>query len=266
MGGIPARGWSNEWRLGLSKVQGIGDGPLQAGAGLQIKHTSTAEQVAGTLRNAILRGELGPGQAIEESACVETFGISRNTAREAIRELARGGLVVQARRRPATVMTLAAADVTDIFSMRRLLEIGAVDLAAGCDDIDYSALQLAVEELEALSGTSDWRRLGDVDHAFHEAIIALPRSMRLSRTYQSIEAEVRLCLSLTDRWDTAPDDQVIQHQELGERLLAGDWSASKSLLEAHIRDAESRVLKVMEGHESDAQQDNSTAGGAEKNV
>ncbi len=251
----------------MTKVQGVGVGPLQAGAGLQIKQTSTAEQVAATLRNAILQGELGSGQAIEESACVETFGISRNTAREAIRELARGGLVVQARRRPATVTSLSVTDVRDIFSMRRMLEMGAVELASNCEEIDYSGLRLAIEEMEALSGTSDWRRLGDVDHAFHEAIIALPQSMRLSRTYQSIQAEVRLCLSLTDRWDTAPDDQANQHMELGERLLAGDWSASNALLEAHIRDAESRVLKVMDGPANDAGDEiNTTAGGAEEHV
>lgn len=251
----------------MTETERKGDGAFQTRTELRIENTSTSEQVAGALRDAILRGEIVPGQAIEESACVETFGISRNTAREAIRELARGGLVVQARRRPATVTTLTAEDVVDIFRMRRLLELGAVDLADASENVVFSQIEHAIDEMASLSGTTEWRRLGDVDHAFHEAIVALPGSRRLSRTYTSIQAEVRLCLSLTDRWDTEPSDQVRKHREIADCLLAGDWEASKELLASHMDDAESRVLKVLEGSASaDANEPNVLARKEDRNV
>jgi DNA-binding GntR family transcriptional regulator len=206
---------------------------------------STAESVAAELRDTILQGELAPGEAIEEQAVVEAFGVSRNTAREAIRELARGGLVTQARRRPAVVTRLTEDDVADIFRARRLLELGAVDAAIGTPDVDFDPLNRAINEMELLGGTQEWRRLGDADHDFHAAIVALPGGTRLSRTYETVQAEVRLCLSLTDRWDTDPTDQVRQHREIADLLIGGDGEKCKALLAAHIDDAESRVLEVI---------------------
>jgi DNA-binding GntR family transcriptional regulator len=226
-----ARGESNAPRRSLSKMN--------------FEQPSTAEHVAAALRDLILQGDLAPGEAIEEQACVESFGISRNTAREAIRELARGGLVTQARRRPAVVTRLTAADVADIFRTRRVVELGAVDEAIASPDIDFSTLEDTIREMELLGGTQEWRRLGDADHAFHAAIVGLPDSARLSRTYETLQAEVRLCLSLTDRWDTDPKDQVRQHREIADLLLAGEGEKCKALLAAHIDDAEMRVLEVI---------------------
>lgn len=217
---------------------------LKATGRLEIEYTSTAEQVAGALREAILQGDLAPGEPLEETACAETFGVSRNTVREAIRELARGGLVIQSRRRPAVVTQLTEQDVREIFELRRIVEFSAVEIAAG-SDADYSDVEAALDDLVLLSGTKEWRRLVEADAAFHTAIAGLPRNQRLSRTYDTIQNEVRLCLSLTDRWDTDPADQVRQHRELAEKLIAGDVAGCKALLKAHIDDAESRVLGVL---------------------
>lgn len=217
---------------------------LRATGKLEIEYTTTAEQVAGALREAILQGDIAPGEPLEETVCAETFGVSRNTIREAIRELARGGLVIQSRRRPAVVTQLTEQDVREIFELRRIVEFSAVDIAAE-HDADFSDLEAALADLVLLGGTQEWRRLVEADAAFHTAIAGLPRNQRLSRTYETIQAEVRLCLSLTDRWDTDPADQVRQHRELAERLIAGDVAGCKQLLKAHIDDAESRVLGVL---------------------
>lgn len=217
---------------------------LRAGGKLEIEYTSTADQVAGALREAILQGDIAPGEPLEETACAETFGVSRNTVREAMRELARGGLVVQSRRRPALVTQLTERDVREIFELRRIVEFSAVDIAVE-HDADFSDLEAALADLVMLAGTQEWRRLVDADAAFHAAIVGLPHNQRLSRTYETIQGEVRLCLSLTDRWDTDPSDQIRQHRELAEQLIAGDAAGCKQLLKAHIDDAESRVLGVL---------------------
>ena len=62
-------------------------------SGLSIQRMSTADQVAGLMRERILRGELKPGTALREVTIAAAIGVSRNTLREALRILTQEGLV-----------------------------------------------------------------------------------------------------------------------------------------------------------------------------
>jgi DNA-binding transcriptional regulator YhcF (GntR family) len=95
-------------------------------ASLEIKKASTAEQVAEALRAMILSGQVAQGRPLREVALAERIGVSRNTMREAIRILAREGLVAHELHKGAVVTTLAERDVEDIFRVRRALELAAV--------------------------------------------------------------------------------------------------------------------------------------------
>ena len=53
--------------------------------------------VFNTLRQAILKGELKPGERLMEIALAERLGVSRTPIREAMRKLERGGLGVMIR-------------------------------------------------------------------------------------------------------------------------------------------------------------------------
>src|SRR3990170_4985376 len=98
-----------------------GDG-LGELAPLRIKRASTAEQVAEMLREMILSGELQHSGALREVALAQRVGVSRNTMREAIRVLAREGLVTHHLHRGALVTRLTASDVEDLFRVRRTVE------------------------------------------------------------------------------------------------------------------------------------------------
>src|SRR5262249_43322057 len=91
-------------------------------AGLAIQKTSTADQVAGLLRERILRGELRPGTPLREVLLAGSIGVSRNTLREALRILIQEGLVLHTVHRGITVMELSREAVADIYRVRRILE------------------------------------------------------------------------------------------------------------------------------------------------
>ena len=52
-----------------------------------VARASVGEQAANTLREAILRAELGPGEPLREVALADDLHVSRNTVREALRIL-----------------------------------------------------------------------------------------------------------------------------------------------------------------------------------
>ena len=76
-----------------------------------------------TLRQAILHGELKPGERLMEIHLAERLGVSRTPIREAIRKLELEGLVVMIPRRGAVVASITEKDLKDVLEVRRTLEI-----------------------------------------------------------------------------------------------------------------------------------------------
>lgn len=82
------------------------------------------EAIADRLRSRILSHEIPPGAAIDESAVARELGVSRTPVREAIKVLARDGLVTVAHRRSnhCTVTKLSACELADLLRITEHLE------------------------------------------------------------------------------------------------------------------------------------------------
>ena len=92
-----------------------------------------------TLRQAILRGELEPGERLMEIHLANRLGVSRTPIREAIRKLELEGLVVMIPRRGAIVASITEKDLKDVLEVRRTLEIMAGEIA--CERITPELLE-----------------------------------------------------------------------------------------------------------------------------
>ena len=82
-----------------------------------------------TLRQAILRGELKPGERLMEIRLANQLGVSRTPIREAIRMLELDGLVIMVPRKGAQVAQITEKDLNDVLEVRLGLEELAVKLA-----------------------------------------------------------------------------------------------------------------------------------------
>ena len=87
------------------------------------------EVVFNTLRQAILKGELKPGERLMEIALAEKLGVSRTPIREAMRKLELEGLVVMIPRRGAQVANITEKDLNDVLEVRITLENMAFSMA-----------------------------------------------------------------------------------------------------------------------------------------
>ena len=70
--------------------------------------------VFNTLRQAILRGELKPGERLMEIALSQRLGVSRTPVREAIRMLEQEGLVIMIPRKGAQVAEISEKDLEEL--------------------------------------------------------------------------------------------------------------------------------------------------------
>ena len=111
------------------------------------------DEVAQMLRRAIISGELDSGTHLVESVLSERFQVSRAPIREALRELEGEGLV-ESRRRGVYVKALTQEDVSELYSLRMMLEGAAVELAVSrFDEDDIAALRKHLETM-----ASAWAR------------------------------------------------------------------------------------------------------------
>ncbi|WP_124067019.1 GntR family transcriptional regulator [Clostridium sp. E02] len=127
--------------------------------------------VFNTLRQAILKGELEPGERLMEIQLADRLGVSRTPIREAIRKLELEGLVLMIPRKGAEVAKISEKSLRDVLEVRRSLEELAIELA--CQRMTVEE----VEELQAkqdlfskavLSGSS--MEIAETDEAYHDII------------------------------------------------------------------------------------------------
>lgn len=218
--------------------------------GFRVARTSTADQVAGALRDALLRGELKPGSRVRESVLAGELGVSRNTIREAMRILEQGGLIRHEVNRGAVVRTMEIAEVEDLYRVRELLERSAVDAVTRRTDL--AGVEAALEELREAFFAGDVERAVDRDLAFHAAIVALLASPHIDGFFADLRHELRFCLavlSIEDRETERPDELVEQHAAMLGALQDHDRRGAKALLSAHVKANRERATTLLRARE-----------------
>ena len=147
--------------------------------------------VFNTLRQAILRGELQPGERLLEIHLANKLGVSRTPIREAIRKLELEGLVLMIPRKGAVVAEITEKSLRDVLEVRRALEELAVKLA--CDKIqdeEIEELKAAAKEFEKALGTGDVTVYAEADVKFHDIIYRTTDNQRLIQLLYNLREQM----------------------------------------------------------------------------
>ena len=147
--------------------------------------------VFNTLRDAILRGELTPGERLMEIPLAHKLGVSRTPVREAIRMLENEGLAITYPRRGAQVARMSEKDLDDVLEIRKVLDTLAVSLA--CDnmtDDDILKLEQAVEGFEDAIKGNDIRLIVERDEQIHNVIYECSQNPRLRTILNNLKEQM----------------------------------------------------------------------------
>ena len=140
--------------------------------------------VFNTLREAILKGELKPGERLMELQLAAKLGVSRTPIREAIRMLEQEGLAVTIPRKGAEVAKMTEKDMEDVLQIRDALDELAASIA--CE-------QMTKEQL--CSGETEDATIADIAVATNSGQIktgSLSRSDRMAKYNQLLRIEEEL--------------------------------------------------------------------------
>lgn len=200
--------------------------------------------VFNTLRQAILRGDLAPGERLMEIQLANQLGVSRTPIREAIRKLELEGLVIMIPRRGAEVAKITEKDLRDVLEVRASLEELAIGLA--CERIsneEIEKLRTALEDFEAALGSDDVTKIAETDVAFHDVIFAATQNARLIQIVNNLREQMyRYRLEYLKDY-TAHQRLLEEHQKITEAVAGRDKPLAQKLIVQHIYHQELAVIR-----------------------
>jgi DNA-binding GntR family transcriptional regulator len=206
-----------------------------SGLGASIDRRSTTEQVAATLREAILSGQLLPGTPLREVHLAEEIGVSRNTIREATRTLAAEGLVRYKHNRGVVVTELSTRDIDELYQARAVLEWAGIEvLLASRSEGVFETLAPLVDKIESAFVGGDAAGVLEGDRQFHATLVSAIGNPRLEHYYASLQHELRLALSLTERSSVELGRHRDDHRILLDAIRSGSLQEARAALAAHL--------------------------------
>ena len=191
--------------------------------------------VFNTLRQAILRGELKPGERLMEIQLANKLGVSRTPIREAIRKLELEGLVLMIPRKGAEVAEITEKNLRDVLEVRCALEELAVQLA--CDRIDKQGirdLQQAAKNFESVLDSADITKIAEADVAFHDIIYMATDNKRLIQLLNNLREQMyRYRIEYLKKKEYYPR-LLAEHQDIIQAIANGERERATKITSQHI--------------------------------
>lgn len=204
------------------------------------------DTLALALEDMIRRGELCPGERLNELALSRRLGISRAALREAVRRLEQVGLVAVVPNRGVVVREVSVKDALDLYDLRAALFRMAAQLAARRSTAPVLAalreLNARMREAAAAERFADYYA-GNLD--FHAALIAATDNTPLAQAYANATKSLHLFRRRALLHPVQLDLSLTEHETILAAIAAHDAEAAGAAAEAHILLGRDRMLDTL---------------------
>ncbi len=223
----------------------------------EIGGKSVVEQIVDNITNAIINGELKPGDQIptENELCV-SMGVGRNSVREAINILVAYGVVTIKRAEGTFVkqdydskmlypvlygIILQKDSANQIMEMRKIIDVGILQLAI--DKLDLESLhkaELAMKDLEKKITASkvDAKDIFEADISFHMILVKITQNVLLEGIccyVDQITKKSRMKAIEKFLNEKATDQFLLMHKEMLRVLKGKNRNEINEVVENHYQ-------------------------------
>jgi DNA-binding GntR family transcriptional regulator len=202
----------------------------------QLDNRSLRERITDRLREAIVSGEMRPGQPLIETELATRLGVSRAPLREALQMLVQDGLVESVPYRGTVVRKLTHTDIIELYSFRNVLEQFAIRriMSEGNPPEDAETLRAVYVDMLAAADAGDLRTVNELDRDFHDALIDLARHGLLHQSWRSVSLRVRQVMAIRNRQNSDLKQVAYNHLPIIEAISSRDEALALALIETHI--------------------------------
>ena len=209
------------------------------------------ELVFEVLREAIISGQLAPGERLMEIQLAEELGVSRTPVREAIRKLELEELVLMVPRKGAYVASLSMKDVVEVFEIRGALEGLAAALAAErITEEELESLQRQLVKSAEMIGNADLQGMVEADTGFHQILYQASRNERLAQIINNLREQIQRFRQTSLSYPGRMKIALEEHREIVDAVSARDPEMARKLAQDHIENAENSMMQVIRAEKS----------------
>lgn len=200
--------------------------------------------VFNTLRQAILKGELAPGERLMEIQLAERLGVSRTPIREAIRKLELEGLVLMIPRKGAEVAKISEKSLRDVLEVRRSLEELAIELACQrMTEDEVKQLEDAQVSFKEAVNQGGAMAIAESDEAYHDIIYYGTGNARLVQILNNLREQMyRYRLEYIKDADKR-QILLIEHEKILKAIKGRHVAEAKEAMREHIDNQEITVSR-----------------------
>lgn len=196
------------------------------------------------LRNAILAGELKPGERLMEVTIADQLGVSRTPVREAIRKLEKESFVIMIPRKGAYVADLTKKDILEVLEIRKELEGFAAYLAADRMTLtEKEKLGQVVESFNESLINMDKKNMIESDNQFHSLIFEGTKNQRLINIIYDLHDQFqRFRLIYFNEFNNYKEIQA-SHNRIFDAIIKEDGPKARLEAENHVENIRFLVNK-----------------------
>ena len=207
--------------------------------------TYLADAVYAALRQAIVDGELDPGEPLTEEQLSRRFRVSRTPVREALAKLERDHLVRVVPKKGAFVRALSHDEVRELYQIREALEPLVVRLAAPrVDRDDLAGFETRFRALRAGgAGFAEVRALGEELHGY---LVKQAGNARLAAVLEQVHHQVRPVWGLSILAPRRVQALIREHLTLLAALRSGDGRRAERLMVEHVRRVRDSIFRMLD--------------------
>jgi DNA-binding GntR family transcriptional regulator len=198
------------------------------------------EAVYQQLKTAILTGVFRPGQTLRQENVARQLGVSRGPLREALPKLEAEGMIIATPHRGCTVVSLAPAEIMEIFELRAMLEASLAKAAARKKEPEavrrLREIASTMRSLEVSANETDQQRWFDLNYELHDILLAVA-----GRRHHLREPYIRTEIDLAGSFAEAQDE----HEGLIDAFAAGDCETLEKLTREHVQRTAQRIIEAL---------------------
>jgi DNA-binding GntR family transcriptional regulator len=218
---------------------------MSAGAIKSSSPSGKALVVRGVV-HGLLRGRWQGGERLTEQSAAQLFEVSRTPVREAFLELEALGMLQLKRNCGAVLSSFGSRDLAELYSVRMLLELEAVRLAAS--RMDGGMIHRLLSEFEVLQASGAEDRDWALDRALHFEIAVASENSRLRAEINRYGTLVQIMREIVgERFFSVHSTSLGEHLEILHRLKARDEEGAVAAMRLHLEIARASALEAYAG-------------------
>ena len=210
---------------------------------IELDQSTFSDRVYHAILELLVEHRIKPGEKLSEEELASLLQVSRTPIREALQRLASDGLVEFFPRRGAFAKEITLQDITELYEIRKCLEVYAAKRAIGnIPEKLERRINLMIESCHLAEGGDFIETELQLDREIHKAINTYCENTRLKEMLVKLDHLAKFMRILHFNREELARENFAEHEDIWGAMIARDEKRMVKLLEKHLTNRQRCLL------------------------